>query len=260
MPSYEKLFLYVSEKVAASAGDTLLHEGYLGFEAGFVLLEGEVEIVKEGKPPIIVSAPALLGEMSQFNPRAERTATVRAKGKAALLKFSWEALYSLAKQVLTPEERALLMDHIEHVVWERFHAETLMDLPLFRSLGDKLKLRVCLCLLWSAQRMGLAAGQVLFKQNSLCSGTGYLLTQGVIELQRVGEPPWIVTTPNIFGIMPKLQPDLLWTATVTAQTDAEILSFFWPAFMLMIQQRLSPDDQRQFNDNIKAFVKGNFWH
>jgi len=85
-----RLFLAVGQPSNLSNGDILLRQGGLGGDVGFVLLEGSVEVEKEGEKAVPVCSPALLGEMHQLNPRAQRTATVRAQGHTTVLQFSWQ--------------------------------------------------------------------------------------------------------------------------------------------------------------------------
>lgn len=254
------LFLRVSKMVTLSDGDRLLHEGYLGGDAGFVLLSGIVEVRKEGADPVAVSAPTLLGEMRQFNPQAQRTATVRAKGHVNILKFSWQELYAQARKDLPETEQTMLMENIERIVWERFDRETLIDLALLRGLSDQLKLRACLLLQWIAQPVSLTDGETLFEQDGLCGATGFLLTRGEIEIKGADRPLQAICAPNILGVMPQFDPDLRWTAKAIAKGDVEVLRFSWSAYTAMLQQRLSQEDQRLFNDTIRANTHGHFVH
>jgi len=254
------LFVQVSEKIAFSDGEVVLHEGDLGGAAGFVLLDGLVEVERANAAPIRMQAPALLGEMHQFNPRAQRTATVRAKGFAVALKFSWQELYGRAKADLSERRQHLLMDGIERMVWQRFDRETLMDLALFRGLTDKLKLRVCLLLQWIAEPRSLKDGAVLFKQKEMCGAMGYLLTAGRMQISVAGQASRVLTAPDMVGVMPVFDPDLQWRATAAAQGDVQLLRFSWQHYVAMLQQRLTPGEQQQFADSLKAHAASHFVH
>lgn len=254
------LLLDVSKPVTWFEDDTLLHQGWLGGDAGFVLLEGNVEINKEGEDPIVVSAPALLGEMHQFNPRALRTATVRVVGEVRILRFVWQELYAKARQRLAEAEQNMLMDGIEHSAWERFNRDTLIDLALFRGIPERLRLRIVLLLQWIVEPVVLVDGQVLFKQGDVCGGMGYLLLQGNVALSRAQCPAQQVGSPSILGVMPRFDPDLKWTATANAQGKVELLKFSWGEYVKRLQQRLSHQEQRQVADAINANAKEHFIH
>ena len=254
------LFLDVSEPVAWVEDNTLLHQGWLGGDAGFVLLRGQVEINKEGEDPIVVSAPAILGEMQQFNPRSLRTATVRLMGTAKVLRFVWRELYAQAREHLTEAEQNLLMDGIEQSAWERFNRDTLIDLALFRGTPERLKLRIVLLLQWLVEPVTLLDGQILFEQDTVCGGIGYVLLQGNIALSRSQSPALVVGAPNMLGVMPRFDPDLRWTATAAAQGKVELLKFSWVDYVKRLQQRLTPQEQRQVADAIGANVREHFVH
>ncbi|HOE65938.1 MAG TPA: cyclic nucleotide-binding domain-containing protein [Candidatus Hydrogenedentes bacterium] len=149
----------VSTPIAVPDGEILLLQGNVGGDMGFVLLRGAVEIDREGTSPIAVSAPALLGEMLQFNPSAQRTATVRVAGDAECLRFPWQDFYAQARRDLSEAEQDMLMDSMERCIWERLGRDTLIDLALFRGVSDQLKLRACLLLQWIVRRAVVNAGR-----------------------------------------------------------------------------------------------------
>lgn len=254
------LLLDVSETAGLADGDTLLRQGDLAGDSGYLLVAGEATIDKEGVEPLTLSAPALLGEMHQFNPQARRTATVRAKGPGQVCKFSWLELYARAKEALPEDEQTLLMDGIERVVWERFDRDMLMDLPMLRALGDQLKLRVCLPLLWIVKREVLYDAEILFDQNEKCGGAGYLLIRGKMAFTKADRHSHVLAAPNNIGLMPDFDPELRWTATATAQGEVELLRFSWLVYNKMLEQRLSKADRQQFVAGMKAGKKDCFVH
>lgn len=247
-----ELLLHVGEPITVSPGDALLHQGDLGGETGFILLRGEVTVERMGAPPATISAPALLGEIQQFNPRAQRTATVRASGPVEALKFAWQTLYAKANEMLSSDEQHLLMDVLERSVCERLACETLGDFPILRNLPDPLRVRVALALHWVAQRMTLADGATLFQQDGLCGASGYLLTHGSIEIRIAGQYSQTIAAPNILGVLPEFDPDQRWTASATAQGDVELLKFNWLNYTAMLQRRLSSAEQETFAKAIRA--------
>lgn len=257
---FGELLLRVSETVELAGGDELMRQGVLGAGAGFILIQGDVSVEREGVPAIPLGAPALLGEMQQFNPQALRTATVRATGEATALKFAWPALYTRAKEDLRPDERTMLMDGIERIVWERFDREALMDISLFRTLPDQLKLRVSVILQWLTQRLVLTDGQTLFKEEDMCGATGYLIAQGMIELTRRNQGSVEVPAPNILGVVVEFDPNRQWTATAVAKGDVELLKFTWLQYKAMLEERLSPPELQQFNEAVQASAKEHFEH
>ncbi len=246
------VFLGVSTAAEVADGETLLHQGDLGGDAGFLLIDGRVEVALPEAAPAIVPAPALLGEIHQFNPRAQRTATVRAAGAVKVRRFSWQDLYAAAQLSLTPNEQGLLMDALERSVCERIAPETLVDLPALRGLPDALKVRVSLSLHWIAQRVVLPDGACLFDQDGLCGDAGYLLLHGEVELRKAGRLFQTIAAPNFLSVLIEFDPDLKWTATASAHGAIEFLKFSWLNYRTMIKQRLSAQDLERFTKALAA--------
>ena len=64
----------------------------------------------------------------------------------------------------------------------------------------------------------------------------------------------------MLGVMPRFDPDLRWTATAAAQGKVELLKFSWVEYVKRLQQRLTPQEQRQVADAIGANVREHFVH
>lgn len=91
------------------AGDALVREGEL--DASLVLLvEGTVEVLREGRTLGRLEAPTVFGELAAIDP-APRSATIRAQGPTRALFVPREALYALVL-----EDRAVLDFLIELVL------------------------------------------------------------------------------------------------------------------------------------------------
>ncbi len=250
----------VGEPIDLGSGEDLMHEGHLGFEAGYVLLKGAVQIEKEGNVLADVPAPALLGEMSQFKSGDTRTATVTAKGELSALAFDWGELYERLKQTLSDEQYALFMKAIEQLVWERFDCKNLLNIALFRSLNDEIKLKICSVFPWITERRKLAQGATLFEQGDYCQGTGYLLVKGSFKLKRGSATDAMVAAPNIIGIIPQNDPSLKWTATAIALDSVEVLIFSWEAYLMMLKRQISHDERELVKGSMKENSKEHLWH
>ena len=254
------VLLAVSEAIDLEDGEELMHEGYLAFESGYVLAQGAVEVVKGGKVLLDVSAPALLGEMSQFKSCDTRMATVRAKGETVALEFQWDEFYERAKTDLPETVHAGLIDVIERLVWNRFGCEAVLDLPLFRALSDELKLKVCIVLPWITDREQFADGEEIFKREGRCQSKGHLLMSGTVKLSKGPAEETVVRAPNLVGVMPKDKPGRRWTATASAQGEVEMLTFSWQTFTKKLDQRLTRDEQQTLVDSMRQNAKAHFWH
>ncbi len=254
------LFQEVGERIEAADGEALLRQGGVGADAGFILLRGKVQVLPEDGAPLAVDAPALLGEMSQVNRVAQRTATVLCQGEVDVLKFSWQTLLGRSRETLPETDRLALIESIERQVLERLHEESLIDLPMLRGLSNELRIRICLFLQWETHPLEIADGDRLFEVDGLCGDMGYLLDGGEIELLRPHTPGRRIAAPNVIGIMPRFQPDLRWTATAYARGNVEVRKFSWLSFLRLLQQRLAQDELLQFNRALSENARDHFIH
>ncbi len=251
-----ELLLRLSREMTLDDGEQLIQEGALGGTAGFILMAGQVLVERSGAAPITVCAPALLGEMQQFNPQSLRTASVCAQGEAVVLRFGWQELYAQARLELEETIQGLLLGAIERCVWERFHEGALLDLPLLRRLPDQLRLQIALMLHWVAQPVFFEPGETLFRSGELCGSHGFLLLTGSVNLGGRGQ----VNAPALLGILPQFEPDLTWRATATAETAVSGLKFNWQALNLLIEQRLAPATRALFDAAVAAARVQEFCH
>ncbi|MFP4502243.1 MAG: cyclic nucleotide-binding domain-containing protein [Candidatus Hydrogenedentota bacterium] len=249
----------VSQEVAFAQGEALIEEGALSASAGYVLLDGRVEVTRAGMEAVTVPAPALLGEMQQFHPLGQRTATVRATGPVQALRFPWQAFYDRAKQTLNVSEVAQLIGAIEYCVRERFHAEQVIELPLFQNLPANVKLSASLLLMWEGTPVRCNDGDTLFRQGDMCGAKGYVLLSGRVKLVS-GGAMHMEEAPALLGVMPDFDPDLTWSATATADGVAEVLAFSWQNYLAMLQQRATPEEYAIFLEAARTAATRAFAH
>ena len=250
----------VSEETTASPGEELLQEGHLAFSSGYILLQGTVSVEREGLETIELSAPRLLGEMSQFIQDDARVATIRAATDASFLRFSWDDLYENAGKALSKEENVALIQAIERIVWDRYDLQDILGLAMLSDLSDELKVRVCLPLPWIGKRVKLENNKPLFKAAARCKGQGFILTSGKISLIWQGADERVVAAPNIIGVMPNNKPDRIWSASAIANGDAELLAFSWLEYSDKLRERLTNQELTQFFESLKNNAKRHFWH
>jgi len=250
----------ISESSTVAEGDQLLQEGYLGFATGYVLLDGQVRVERDGKEPVDLTGPELLGEMSQFIHDDTRTATVRALSEVNVLKFSWDELYESAKERLSETENTALLNAIEQVVWQRYGLSAVMDLAMLKNVDDSLKVRVCLPFPWISKPTKLANNEVLFEAGSKCKSQGFLLIKGTVSLIWHTGDQKDISAPNIIGIMPNHKADRLWSASARANGDAQVLTFSWIEYDKKLRERLSNNELKLFFESLKLNAKRHFWH
>lgn len=240
-----QLLLDLGKCLSLAEGDVLIHEGDVGGGSGYVLLAGNMRVEHERDTAVRLTPPALLGEMHQFNPRALRTATVTADTPCEVLKFSWFDFQFRATSQLTHDEQDALMETMEQLVWQRFHHESIFNVPCFQGIAERTRLRLCLTLVWLAKDLHLPAGAVLFQQQELQGGAGYILLNGDVALARAGQPIGTLSAPTLLGAATTFDPRRTWSATATAKTSVDLLQFEWPELEAYLVQRLGEPDARK---------------
>jgi CRP-like cAMP-binding protein len=119
----------------ASAGSTLFEEGDPA-DGVAAILEGSVEIIKQGRTLAVLGPGSVLGELSLFVPSASRTATARATSAVRMIK--WRA--DDVRGRLDRHERlatAIVAD-ISFVLAERLDRRTQDVVSLLRAAGSRL--------------------------------------------------------------------------------------------------------------------------
>ena len=259
--SVAEVFLNVADVLHFDDGESIITEGYLSFDTGYILLEGSVEIEGHDREALELKAPALLGEMAQFKTADTRTANVRAKGSAVAAQFYWEDLYRAAEKDLPAEAQAAFRDAVEHQTWERFEYQNITALPLLADLPEDLRLKVCMVFPGLSECIRLKEIDTLFNQASVCKSTGYLLVRGKLKLYRKDGAETIKSAPDIMGIfLNKGDKGTEWTATAMASGESEVLKFSWDQYTERLVKRLTRDERHAFVASAKNNATKHFWH
>lgn len=255
------VILDVADVLEYPGGERLINEGYLSFDIGYVLLDGNVLVEREDLEPVVAPAPALLGEMAQFSASDVRSATVRAKSDVVAARFYWDDLYKEALATLPEDVHAAFREAIENQIWDRFEYPNIVDLSLFSSLQQPLRRRICLPFPLLGSRVHLEEVDTLFNEGAPCESTGYLLVSGKLRLFRNDGREKLLDPPNIVGIFPyESDKGKLWSATAMADGEAEVLKFSWDAYTSQIMKRLDREEQKAFVRSIKDNGSKHVWN
>jgi CRP-like cAMP-binding protein len=111
------IFLRVAQQGIMKDGEILFNAGDTEGDLAYVLLQGEVTVEKADSPIIDVPAPDLLGEIKSISTAQRRTATVKVKGKAQLLRFTWSNFNQAAGQLFNAAELDKLNSALEQLAW-----------------------------------------------------------------------------------------------------------------------------------------------
>lgn len=110
-------FVELGEVLDAPDESLLLREGDVRGTFGLVLLEGRVSVIKTEREPVVVDAPALMGEMQQFSISGSRSASVLTEGPCVVLRFDWPAFYAALQERLRPLDFQQVKDAIRRYSW-----------------------------------------------------------------------------------------------------------------------------------------------
>jgi len=117
------VFAVVSERTLFERETLLFLEGDNVTDYGYILLSGEVAVKKKDGAEIIVSAPAVLGEMKQFSLPGMRTATVAVTKEAEALLFTWDTLYAALGERLDESEVSAFREGLKKYAWQHFFGD-----------------------------------------------------------------------------------------------------------------------------------------
>ena len=107
----------VAEQRRVPKASVWFHEHEQSKNMGYLLIAGQVKIEKADTPEIVCQAPELLGEMMQFNPMHERTATVSALDDCVVMQFPWEAFWAEIQENCTEADQKKIRSALEEVAW-----------------------------------------------------------------------------------------------------------------------------------------------
>lgn len=112
-----KVFVAISKYDTVEEGTELFREGERETDDGYVVLSGSVKVKKSYAPECKAFAPVLLGEVKQFSPRSERTATVVANEDLETLHFTWRKFNQAVEDTLEPTDREVLRKALLGYAW-----------------------------------------------------------------------------------------------------------------------------------------------
>lgn len=112
-----QIFMEVSDLESIDADSLLFREGDKNNQDGYIVLSGAVTVEKSYAKECTAMAPVLLGEVKQFNPRSERTATVRAKEDLDALHFDWSKFYEAVDDRLDDMDQEVLRAALLNYAW-----------------------------------------------------------------------------------------------------------------------------------------------
>ncbi len=114
------IFLSVASPQLVHMNTVLFKKGQASNDEGFVLLEGEVSVLKDGSPEFNAPAPDVLGEIAHISPTKQRSATVSAATDLKILRFKWSTLLNATQQSLAAEEIQQFTSALQEYAWKHF--------------------------------------------------------------------------------------------------------------------------------------------
>ena len=112
-----RVFVAISKYETVEEGRELFREGERESEDGYVVLSGSVRVTKSYAAASKAFAPVLLGEVKQFSPQSERTATVAAAEDLETLHFTWPRFYERVESEFDPTDQEVLRKALLGYAW-----------------------------------------------------------------------------------------------------------------------------------------------
>ena len=119
----------------ASAGSTLFEEGDPA-DGVSAILEGGVEILKQGRSLAVLGPGSVLGELSVFVPAASRTATARANSPVRMI--TWRADDVQSRLARHERLATAIVADMAFVLAERLDRRTQDVVSLLKAAGTRL--------------------------------------------------------------------------------------------------------------------------
>jgi CRP-like cAMP-binding protein len=119
----------------AAAGSTLFDEGDPA-DGVAAILEGSVEVIKQGRVLATLGPGSVLGELSVFVPSASRTATARAKSEVSMIK--WRADDVSGRLARNERLATAIVADMAFVLAERLDRRTQDVVSLLKAAGSRL--------------------------------------------------------------------------------------------------------------------------
>ncbi len=114
------ILMEIGKPLRVAATRTLFKAGDASDDHGYLLIEGELTIEKEGNPGLTAFAPDLIGEMAQLNPTRQRTATVTAATDLLVIRFTWGDFMRAATAKLTEADLTQFTAAMQEHAWRHF--------------------------------------------------------------------------------------------------------------------------------------------
>lgn len=111
------IFLDISEFETIEEGRVLFREGDSKSQDGYIVLSGSVKVDKSYAKCTTAYGPVLLGEIKQFNPRSERTATVTANEDLDTLHFDWTKFNDALRARLDATDQEVFRKCLLNYAW-----------------------------------------------------------------------------------------------------------------------------------------------
>jgi len=114
------IFLTVAAPQKVAPNTMLFKKGQMSNDEGYVLLDGDISVQKEGVPEFTALAPDVLGEIAHISPTKQRSATVTAVTELKILRFKWSTLLAAAQQSLSAAEVQQFTSVLQEYAWKHF--------------------------------------------------------------------------------------------------------------------------------------------
>jgi len=132
--------------------------------------------------------------------------------------------------------------------------QVLAGLTFLGKLPDKAQEAVCGILNDISSESSVEEGENLLREGHLGFGSGYILIEGTVELDRPGLDSLTLDAPALLGEISRFSKDDVRTATVDARSNLRLLRLSWDTLYERAEEALSEEEYKIFRNAVEAVV------
>ena len=122
--------------------------------------------------------------------------------------------------------------------------QTILKIPLCNKLPENMRDRFGMIFLWISTPKDVSHGDKIYSEGEEDENTGCLLIEGIIEVQRKGQPAVRLEAPELLGESGQFTLGHKRTATVEVVVGGRELSFSWRDFGQWAVQLYTHEERR----------------
>jgi len=131
-------------------------------------------------------------------------------------------------------------------------------LSLFKAAPPALKRRIEMILLAISDYREMGTGTTIYREGQPGDGTGCILLDGTVQVQKREGETIEVRAPQLLGEMQRINPSDVRTATVITLTPARALLFTWQSFFGEAHSLLNDSERAKLEEILGEIAWSHF--